>query len=234
MRPIKNTAPPNALPLYIYGMKWMCRLIYLTAYMIVCTSLFAQKQNARKPATTYHTKTDDSYEVVDGNKELVGQTISTFEDPDNLLVRRLNKVFNYKNDPRVLKLTGFTKNDGLQDYTLDSIFYDNRGNDTLKVSYVYNGKIWIKAMTSRMKYRPDNQVKYSKLEKHQQPGFTNETFYSYNNEGKLTNETHYKCSQGKCDSTYKQTYYYSTRAQPDSVIEYTWQNKAWIKQGKGR
>ena len=175
-----------------------------------------------------YAKTDDKYEVVDGSKEMVGQTISTFRKSDNNLVAKIVRVFNYNNDPRIFQLTGLKKENGLSDYTLDSIFYDRRGNDTLKVSYVSVGGKWMKSMSYRMKFRPDNTVAYAKMERHNDPKFTNETFYTYNETGKLIVQTEYRCSvKAPCDSTYKKRYYYSSARHPDSIADYTWENKKW-------
>jgi|GEM_PF-3059932 hypothetical protein len=175
-----------------------------------------------------YSKTEDSYEVVDGNKELVGQTISTFRKSDNNPRVKLIRIFNYKDDPRIYQLSGLKKENGLSDYTLDSIYYDKRGNDTLKVSYISVGGKWIKTMSYKMRFRPDNAVYYSKMERHNDPKFTNETFYSYNGAGKVTRETEYRCSvKSPCDSTYKKLYYYNAAQHLDSMVNFTWESKKW-------
>jgi hypothetical protein len=120
------------------------------------------------------------------------------------------------------------KENGLSDYTLDSIYYDKRGNDTLKVSYISVGGKWIKTMSYKMRFRPDNAVYYSKMERHNDPKFTNETFYSYNGAGKVTRETEYRCSvKSPCDSTYKKLYYYNAAQHLDSMVNFTWESKKW-------
>jgi hypothetical protein len=175
-----------------------------------------------------YSKTEDSYEVVDGNKELVGQTIITFRKSDNNPRVKLIRIFNYKDDPRIYQLSGLKKENGLSDYTLDSIYYDKRGNDTLKVSYISVGGKWIKTMSYKMRFRPDNAVYYSKMERHNDPKFTNETFYSYNGAGKVTRETEYRCSvKSPCDSTYKKLYYYNAAQHLDSMVNFTWESKKW-------
>jgi hypothetical protein len=175
-----------------------------------------------------YSKTEDSYEVVDGNKEFVGQTISTFRKSDNNPRVKLIRIFNYKDDPRIYQLSGLKKENGLSDYTLDSIYYDKRGNDTLKVSYISVGGKWIKTMSYKMRFRPDNAVYYSKMERHNDPKFTNETFYSYNGAGKVTRETEYRCSvKSPCDSTYKKLYYYNAAQHLDSMVNFTWESKKW-------
>ena len=175
-----------------------------------------------------YSKKAQSFEVVDGNKELVGETISTFRKSDDVLRVKLTRIFNYKDDPRIYQLSGLKKENGLSDYTLDSIYYDKRGNDTLKVSYISVGGKWVKTMSYKMRFRPDNAVYYSKMEKHNDPRFTNETFYNYNAAGKVTRETEYRCSvKAPCDSTYKKVYYYNPSQQLDSMANFTWENKKW-------
>lgn len=177
-----------------------------------------------------YSKTQESYEVVDGTRELVGQTISTFRKSDNNLRAKLIRIFNYKDDPRIFQLSGLKKENGLSDYTLDSIYYDKRGNDTLKVSYISIGGKWVKTMSYSMKFRLDNAVYYSKMERHNDPKFTNETFYTYNEAGKVIAETEYRCSvKSPCDSTYKKRYYYSATQHLDSAVNFTWQNKKWSR-----
>jgi hypothetical protein len=183
---------------------------------------------ARGTKEELYSKMDESYEVVDGNKTLVGQTISTYRKSDNNLRVKLVRIFNYKDDPRIYQLSGLKKDNGLSDYTLDSIYYDKRGNDTLKVSYISVGGKWVKTMSYKMRFRPDNTVYYSKMERHNDPKFTNETFYSYNEAGKVTRETEYRCSvKAPCDSTYKKLYYYSSAQRLDSMVNFTWENKKW-------
>lgn len=190
--------------------------------------LFVLIQVNRSGKEEFYSKTDESYEVVDGSKEMVGQTISTFRKSDNNLAAKLVRVFNYNNDPRIYQLTGLKKENGLSDYTIDSIYYDQRGNNTLKVSYISIGGKWVKTMSYRTKFNPDNSVMYSKMERHNDPKFTNETFYSYNKAGKVTRETEYRCSvKFPCDSTYKKVYYYNSGQLLDSIADFTWENKKW-------
>ena len=175
-----------------------------------------------------YSKTEESYEVVDGNKELVGQTISTFRKSDNSLRVKLIRIYNYKDDPRIYQLSGLKKENGLSDYTLDSIYYDKHGNDTLKVSYISIGGKWVKTMSYKMRFGPNNMVYYCKMERHSDPKFTNETFYTYNDAGKVTRETEYRCSvKSPCDSTYKKLYYYNAVQHLDSMVNFTWENKKW-------
>jgi hypothetical protein len=184
--------------------------------------------HARGVKEEFYSKTQESYEMVDGNKELVGQTICTFRKSDNNPVVKLVRIFNYKDDPRIYQVSGLKKENGLSDYTLDSIFYDRRGNDTLKVSYISVGGKWVKTMSYKMRFRLDNAVYYSKMERHNDPKFTNETFYSYNQTGKVIRETEYRCSvKSPCDSTYKKLYYYNTAQHLDSMVNFTWENKKW-------
>ena len=67
-------------------------------------------------------------------KQLVSQTIKTLRQTDSLPIAILTRVSNQSNDVRLKYLTGLSKEDGLQDYLLDSIYYDKIGNDTLKKS----------------------------------------------------------------------------------------------------
>ena len=193
--------------------------------------LFAFVQSGRTVKEELYTKTQDSYEVVDGTRQIIGETISTFGKSDNVLRAKLTRIFNYKDDPRIYQLSGLKKENGLSDYTLDSIYYDKRGNDILKVSYISTGGKWIKSMSYKMKFRADNAVYYSKMERHNDPKFTNETFYTYNDAGKVVAETEYRCSvKDPCDSTYKKVYYYNTAQRLDSMANFNWENKKWQRQ----
>src|SRR5688500_18841771 len=89
-----------------------------------------------KSDSDYTIKTEDRHEVVDGKKEIVGQVVQSLRKMDNKPISKLTRVFNYDNDLRIEQLTGLTKDKGLKDYLLDSIYYDSKGNDTLKISYV--------------------------------------------------------------------------------------------------
>jgi hypothetical protein len=189
-------------------------------------------QQGKKPGE-YYTKTDNSYEVIDGEKEIVGQTTTTFQKPDDRVIRRLNRIYNYKNDPRITELTGLQRTDGLSDYTLDSTFYDKNGNDTLKVSYVSRKHQWVKTMKYHMHFRPDHQADYIKMEKLDEPWFTNQTFYKFNGSGKVFMETEYRCAEKKgCDSTYKEIFYYNPSQKIDSTIRFEWKDRKWQREVK--
>src|ERR1035441_1006223 len=105
--------------LYLFSISVSAMMLPKLLMLII---LFIPQQG--KKAGEYYVKTDNSYEVIDGEKEIVGQTITTFQKPDDRVVRRLNRIYNYKNDPRITELTGLQRTDGLSDYTLDSTFYD--------------------------------------------------------------------------------------------------------------
>jgi hypothetical protein len=177
-------------------------------------------------------KTEEKYEIVDGKKEIASETIKTLRVSDSLPVVILTKVSNYGNDARMQYLTHLTKEDGLQDYLLDSIYYDKFGNDTLKRSYVCIGKNWQPAQISRKQFRPDKQVNHLMTERpfKQNSYFRKEIFYSYNDNGKIISETELECTEKTvCDSTFKINYLYNLSGNNDSTVSYIWKNNEWIE-----
>jgi len=178
------------------------------------------------------TQTEDQYEIIDGKKQIVSQTIKTLRKTDSLPVVILTKVSNYNNDVQMKYLTGLSKEDGLQNYLLDSIYYDKFGNDTLKMSFVHLNNNWQPAQIFYKEFTDDKQVSYFMTERpfKKDHYFKREVFYIYNNQGNILTETEVECHRkNKCDSIFKKKYVYNSANQLDSTIFYTWRNNEWAE-----
>ena len=181
-----------------------------------------------KSESEYNIKTEDRYEVVDGKRELVEQVVQTFRKLDNRPVSKLTRVSNYDNDIRIEQLTGLTRDKGLREYLLDSIYYDSKGNDTLKIGYVHLGD-WQRTQITRKTFRADGKVEYFVTERTAggNTHFKKEIFYKYSPAGEILSETEFECSLlVKCDSLYKKTFRYDPNGGVDSVM-YSWAEKKW-------
>src|SRR5690606_32773620 len=110
-------------------------------------------------------QTEDQYETIDGKEQIVSQLVKTLRVSDSLPIANLTKVYNYNNDIRLQYLTGLTKEDGLQDYLLDSIYYDKLGNDTLKKSFVHLNNEWQPTQTFYKKFSAGKKVSYFMTER---------------------------------------------------------------------
>lgn len=186
-----------------------------------------------KPESEFIINIKDRYEVVDGKKEVVEQVIQSLRKSDNKPVSRLTRIFNYDDDVRIEYATGLTKDDGLRDYLLDSIYYDSNANDTLKISYVHLDK-WYKTQLTRKEFRPDNQVEYFRTERQIKGSFKMEIFYKYLSSGRLFSKTEFECSHlVACDSVFKTTFRYDSNGAVDSTM-YTWHDNKWNDVGKKR
>lgn len=176
-------------------------------------------------------QTEDQYDTIDGKKLIVLQTIKTLRNSDSLPITTLIKVSNYSNDARMKYLTGLTKEDGLQDYLLDSIFYDEIGNDTLKKAFVHLDNNWQPTQTFYKKFT-NRQVSYFMTERpfKKDHYFKKEVFYAYNNTGKILTETEVECRlKNDCDSIFKTKYIYNSTGKLDSTILYTWKENEWTE-----
>jgi hypothetical protein len=181
-----------------------------------------------KSDSEYTIKVEDRHEIVDGKKEIVGQVVQSLRKLDNKPISKLTRVFNYDNDLRIQQLTGLTKDKGLNDYLLDSIYYDSRGNDTLKVSYVHMDK-WHRTQITRKEFRADNKIEYfiteRNIERH--PYSKLEIFYKYSSTGQILSETEFECSQIiDCDSLYKKIFIHDSNGGIDSIM-YMWAHNNW-------
>ncbi|HET7733231.1 MAG TPA: hypothetical protein VFK73_05265 [Paludibacter sp.] len=169
-------------------------------------------------------------ELVDNKIQIVSQTIKTLRVSDRLPIAVLKKVSNYNNDIRLKYLTGLTKEDGLQDYLLDSIYYDKMGNDTLKRSFVCTAKHWKPTQIFRKKFRENNQVAYYMTERpfNKDSYYKKEIYYKYNADGQILSETECE-STGKteCDSISKKEYIYSSKKKLDKKILFIWKDNKW-------
>ena len=176
------------------------------------------------------TQVEAEYETIDGEKQVVSQAIKTIRKTDSLPVVILTKVSNYNNDIRIKYLTGLDKEDGLKDYLLDSIYYDSKGNDTMRISYVHLDK-WQKTQFTRKKFRNDNKVEHFLTERNikDRPDFKREIFYKYSQTGQILSETEFECShEVDCDSLFKKIFIYDLDGEIDSIM-YTWTDKKWNK-----
>lgn len=176
-------------------------------------------------------QTEDQYDTIDGKKLIVLQTIKTLRNSDSLPITTLTKVSNYSNDVRMKYLTGLTKEDGLQDYLLDSVFYDEIGNDTLKKAFVHLDNNWQPTQTFYKKFT-NRRVSYFMTERpfKKDHYFKKEVFYAYNNAGKILTETEVECRlKNDCDSIFKTKYIYNSTGKLDSTILYTWKENEWTE-----
>lgn len=175
---------------------------------------------------------EEQYDTIDGERQVVSQTLKTIRISDSLPIAILTKVSNYNNDSRLQHLTGLTKENGLHDYLLDSLYYDKLGNDTLKKSFVHIDNKWLLAQVSYKKFRSDNQVSYFMTERSLQKEsyFKKEIFYSYNTEGSIITETEVECHlQTDCDSIFKKKYIYAPFGKLNSTVSYIWKNNEWTE-----
>jgi hypothetical protein len=201
----------------------MKRIRPMIVLIVIITQSCSQSNNFIK-------QKEDKYQVVDGKRQIVAQTIKTLRKIDSLPVKVITKIFNYENDTRLLYLTGLSKEDGLQEYSMDSIFYDNNGNDTLTKSFVHLNNNWKPTQIFLKRFSSDKRIKYFMIERpfKKDNYFKKETFYIYNNSGNLSSETEVECRQKNvCDSTYKRKYVYSISGKLDSTISYSWRNSNW-------
>jgi hypothetical protein len=180
-------------------------------------------------------KTEDQYDTIDGKKQIVSQIVKTLRKTDSLPITILTKVSNQNNDVRLKYLTGLSKEDGLQDYLLDSIYYDQIGNDTFIKSFVHLDNNWQLAQTFFKKFTADKQVSYFMTERpfNKDHYFKKEIYYTYNKAGNILTETEVECYlRNDCDSTFKKKYIYYSNGKLDSTIFYTWKNNEWSEINK--
>jgi type VI protein secretion system component VasK len=180
-------------------------------------------------------QTEDQYETIDDKKQIVSKTIKTLRTSDSLPIATLTKVFNFNDDIRIKYLTGLSKEDGLQNYLLDSIYYDKLGNDTLKKTFVCLDNNWQEVQTFHKIFRADKQVSYLMIERpyNKDNYFKKEIYYNYNNAGNILTETEVECHlKNDCDSILKKVYVYNSTGKLDSTIFYTWKNSEWSQHKK--
>jgi len=174
---------------------------------------------------------DNQYEIVDQEKVVVLQTTRTLT-LDSLPIAVLTKIMNYNNDSRIEFLTGLRKDDGLQNYMLDSIYYDSASNDTLKKSFIYNGQDWHLTQNFHKKFRFDKQIYYFMTERQNvnERYYKKEIFYRFNSDSKLISETEFECNgKTECDSTTRKEFFYSSIGNLDSTVFYVWKNNEWAR-----
>jgi hypothetical protein len=174
--------------------------------------------------------TEDSVRVIGNKREVIEQIVQTLRKSDNKPIAKLTRLCNYDDDIRIKYLTGLSKENGLQDYLLDSIYYDANGNDTLKESFVRIDNKWMKSQFYRKTFRADNQVQYFVTERHPEGRtmYKREIFYKYSDLGNILSETEFECSEMvSCDSLSKKLFFYNSKGAVDSTVSYVWFDKRW-------
>jgi len=180
----------------------------------------------------YFVKTENVNEIIDNKQVIVSQKIQTCRVSDSLPICVLTKVSNYNNDLRIETMTGLRKEDGLQDYLQDSIFYYNKGNDTLKKSYVSIHKHWQFTQIFRKRFRSDNQVEFYMTERpfDNEEYYKKEIYYQYNTTGQILSQTEFECiGTASCDSILKKEYIYSAGNKLEKEIFYYRKGNNWEK-----
>lgn len=186
--------------------------------------------NSSEVPKGFFIETENRYDTINGKAELSGQILRLRRNSDSLVFTEMLKVNNYNDDYKILLITGISKKDGLKEFLLDSIFYDNQKNDTLKRSYVFRNDNWELTQYFFKSFRQDNQIEYFKTERpNDSIKYRKEIFYTYDRLNRLTAETEYECRiHSTCDSTYKKLYFFNSENKIDSTQYYIWQNTNWI------
>ncbi len=180
----------------------------------------------------FYSKTDEKYEIIDGEKKVVSEITQTYRKIDSLPISKLEKTSNFSNDLRMKNLTGLEKENGLQNYLLDSIYYDKFKNDTLKKCFVFINKKWELTQLFHKKFNQNRKVEHFMTERpfNKKRYYKKETFYIYNNSGKIVSETELECSEKTiCDSIFKRKYIYDSNGKLEMKISYIWENKKWTE-----
>lgn len=177
----------------------------------------------------YYTKTTTKNELVDNKPVVVSEKIETFRMSDHKRTAVLTKVFNYDDDIKIKTLTGLTKKDGLQNYLLDSIFYDKMGNDSLKKCFVFIDKQWQLTQIFIQKFDQNNKIIFYMTERpfSGMQYYKKEIYYKYNSFGKILSETEFECNQNTCDSIFKKEYIYNSENKLEKQIFYTGKKGTW-------
>jgi hypothetical protein len=186
--------------------------------------------NSSKVPKGYFVETENRYDTINGKAELSGQILRLRRSSDSLVFTETVKVNNYNDDYKIFLMTGIAKKDGLKEFSLDSIFYDNKKNDTLKRSYIFRNDCWKLTQYFFKSFRQDNQIEYFKTERpNDSAKYRKEIFYAYDILNRLTVETEYECPKySTCDSTYRKLYFRNSDNKIDSTQYYIWQNANWI------
>jgi hypothetical protein len=197
--------------------------LIFTALLITCC-------NSSKVPKGFFLETENRYDTINGKAELSGQILRLRRNSDSLVFTEMVKVNNYNDDYKVFLMTGIAKKDGLKEFLLDSIFYDNQKNDTLKRSYVFRNDHWKLTQYIFKSFRHGNQIEYFKTERpNDSIKYRKEIIYTYDSLNRLTVETEYECpGHSTCDSTYKKLYFLNSNNKIDSTQYYKWQNNNWI------
>jgi hypothetical protein len=174
--------------------------------------------------------TEDSVRMIGNKREVIEQIVQTLRKSDNKPITKVTRLCNYDDDVRIKYRTGLSKENGLQDYLLDSIYYDENGNDTLRESFVRINNKWMKTQLFRKTFRVDNQVQYFMTERHIEgrTKYKREIFYKYSDRGNILSETEFECSKMvACDSLSKKRFFYNSKGSVDSTVSYVWFDKTW-------
>ena len=159
--------------------------------LIITSTIFSCSSSKDEQETVKEIK----YEVVDGEKVATEEIIKLLRKIDNKPISILTRISNYTNDSRIKSLTNQSAEDGLNDYILDSLFYDSKGNDTLKISYLKINGGWQPTQLFKKKFNENDSIVYWETERPFKPNhyYRREIYYRYNNDNKVKYKTEFEC-----------------------------------------
>jgi hypothetical protein len=178
----------------------------------------------------FKTVEETKYENINGEKTAVSQTVKTIRLNDNQPISILTRISNHTDDSRIKYLTGQTSKDGLKDYLLDSLFYNEKGKDTLKKSFVRLDTIWQPTQLFKKKYNDYDSLSYWETERpfKENHYYRRGIYYSYDSAKRLISKTEFECiNRQKCDSILKTVYDYSNN-RPEQW-RYLYKNDSWTE-----
>jgi hypothetical protein len=190
-------------------------MILNTLAVIVMSFLLFGCQNAE-----YETSIELRTEKINGStcSLRVTKTIRKF---DGKVIAELKQLSNFENSKSIMEHMGIQKSDGFVEISVDSVFYNDQGYDTLKNEYSKQNDIWKKRIILIKKYNRDNQIFFYNI-KYLFNGIDRKTIYTYNSANQLESEIQIE----KEDSIYKKKYFLS-KNKIDSVSEFIYKGGFW-------
>ena len=168
------------------------------------------------------------YDTIQNGMINIQKTELVYNSTNKKLIKRFFYRNNPSNDSHIALISGIKETDSLILYSVDSLFYNLKGYDTIRKTYKKSNSKWIKNVVESKKYNTSDSLTYLKVELIQQNGLVEE-FKKYNKEGNPLSITRYECNFRKngCDSIFKEKFIYNKSGELKYSVEEVWKENKW-------
>ena len=170
----------------------------------------------------------NSVDTLENGMIRVSKEVLIYNLDNKKLITKKYSSNNPDNDPFIFLKTRLTDKDSISLHTIDSLFYNKNGFDSITNTYKLNSKKWKKEYALSTKYN-----KFDSITKLLSTFFDQdakiEVFTKYDENKNKLSVTRYECNMSTkgCDSIYKELYFYDKNGKFKYSVRKFWKDHEW-------